>query len=244
MAYTTWAQVLALYPPADDVESNSSNQTALIVAKSNYFSSFIRGVHKGALDEPVDEVVNLAVAHLIIGELRLRRRTDDGEMEIVSFDHISGKFFDEEIRAHAVIQAINRGSIVLTEDHAERDVHHPEAIPDSANTSTGKVSALLPHEYKSNREDTLIIKITTAGRVDDGTAKFDWYRNNAATAEDTAVVMSSDWTHLLNEAYVRFRDSAQSGEQFAINDTWTVTLVPPTSETQSSGLRAVEVFST
>ena len=76
-SYTTWQKVVDLYPRAADVESDSDNQTALIVAKSNLFHSFIRGIHKDDLTSPYDEPVKEAVALLVVDELRRRTQTDD-----------------------------------------------------------------------------------------------------------------------------------------------------------------------
>lgn len=242
-SYTTWQKVVDLFPLAANVESDTGNQTTLITDKSNLFQTFIRGIHKEDLTSPYDEPVKMAVAYLVIDELKKRRISDDSELEFVQFDHIAGKFTDAGVMAHSIIQGVVKGSIVLSQDDTVSDSQSPHTIPGSSNTSAGKTKALLPHEYKSNTVDTFLIKITTAGRVDAETAVFSWYLNNNATAIGTGVKCTTTPIHLRNELYVYFQDAALTGEQFAIDDTWTITAIPPLAQTRTQSPYNFEVFS-
>lgn len=242
-AYTTWAKVVALYPRASDVEPDSADQTALIASYSNLFHSFIRQIHKSDLTGTLDEAVTQAVALLIVDELRRRAQTDDDERNVeVSYEHYKGITSQEGAAAHSLIDSIRRGAIVLTQDKADRDIHYPEVTPGSGNTSTGAIDCYLPHEYKSDRTDTFTLKCTTAGRVDAETARFSCYMNYNATAIETDITPSTEWTHITNELYVRFRDTALTGAMFVLNETWTIVAVPPTAEAQSSGPREFDVY--
>jgi len=236
--YTTWAQVLDLWPRADQVEKFTANQTALITAKCNLFQSYIRLIHKEDLLSPYDEIVKMTVANLVIDELKTRNITDDSELIDVEYDHFMGRVTRNGAAAHSTIDAIRRGSVVLGQDTAAHDVHHPRAIPASGNTSAGKVEVYLPHEYKSDQSDEYLIKISTAGRVDDGDALFDVYVNNNATASSTGNTCGTGWGHLGNELYIRFLDQAQSADQY----TWTITVHPTTGESRTTSPRNFDFY--
>jgi hypothetical protein len=234
-AYTTWTKVVQLYPRAGDVESVSGNQTALIAAKQNLFHSFIRHIHKNDLTT-IDECVSEAVALLIVDELRRRAQTDDDERSVeVNYPHYKGITTPEGAGAHALIHAIRDGAIVLTQDKSDKDVLYPAVTPATGNTSVGTVECYLPHEYKSDRIDTFTIKCTTGGRVDVATAIFSVYQNFGATPIGMGLAASEAWTHISNELYVRFVDTALTGAMFVVNDTWTIVAVPPTNPSRSTG---------
>ena len=240
--YTTWAQVLDLWPRASQVEKFDANQTALITAKCNLFQSYIRLIHKEDLLSPYDEIVKMTVANLVIDELKTRNVTDDSELIDVEYDHFMGRVTKHGAAAHSTIDAIRRGAVVLGQDTAAHDVHHPRAIPASGNTSAGKVEVYLPHEYKSDAADEYLIKISTAGRVDDADATFDVFVNNNATAASTGNTCGSAWAHLGYELYVRFLDQAQTADQFVINNTWTITVHPSTTESRTTSPRTFDLY--
>ena len=241
--YTTWQKVVDMFKLAADVESVGASQTALITAKSNLFQGYIRMIHKEDLTGTLDEIVTMTVANLVAEELKGRCATDDSEWLDVDYEHFKGRVTRFGAAAHSTIDAIRRGAIVLTQDVAERDLLHPTPIPGSANTSTGKVECYLPHEYKASTVNTYLMKITTAGRVDDGTAKYSVYVNNNVTAASTGNTCSDSWVELGYELYVRFRDGDQSGNEFILNDTFTVTGYPPLSSARTTGPYNLEFFS-
>lgn len=242
-SYTTWAKVVELYPRAADVEADSADQTALITAYSGLFHSFIRHIHKADLTSPYDTAVSEAVALLIVDHLRRRAQTDDDERAVtVEYEHYKGITTPEGAAAHATIDSIRRGALVLAQDDSEHDLHYPEVIATSGNTSVGTVQVYLPHEYKSDRSDTIRIVCSTSGRVDDGTAAFSWYLNYNATAVGSGIACSDDWTHLQNELYIRFVDTALTSNSFVATDSWTVTVKPSTNPARASGPRQADVY--
>ena len=240
-AYTTWAKVLELYPPADDVEPTSGDQTQLIADMSDLFQGYIRGIHKDDLTT-VDSIVNRTVALLCINELRGRRATGSGEREFVEFPHFGGDLFAQGREAHGYIASIRSGAFVLQQDVAGHDVTHPEVIPASGNSGAGTVEAHLPHEWKDNRSARITIKVTTAGRVDDEDMRYSWYRDNSATESGSDATPSADWVHLEHELYLRFKDPAQTGESFAANDVYTLDVYPPDTAAQSTGPTEIATY--
>lgn len=240
--YTTWGKVIDLWPRAGDVEKFDADQTAIITAKCNLFQSYIRLIHKEDLTSPYDEIVKMTVTNLVIDELKTRNITDDAELIEVEYDHFKGLVTKHGAAAHSTIDAIRRGAVVLGQDTAEHDVHHPRAIAASGNTSAGTVEVYLPHEYKSDRSDEYLIKITTAGRVDDSTAIFEVYVNNNATASSTGNTCGTGWSHLANELYIRFLDQAQTADQFVLNDTWTITVHPTTGESRTTSPKNFDFY--
>jgi hypothetical protein len=234
--------VLDIFPRAGDVESDSGNQTALIEAKSNMFQTFIRSVHKDWLETPYDEVVKLAVAHLVADELHKRRLSDDSDLEPADFDHISGKFTDSGIMAHSLIQSIRSSAIVLTQDDAERDLRYPEPVV-IAQTGTSKPLVYVPFGYRGATETILTIEITTTGRVEDSTAVWKAYWDYAD--DDPAVsaeTCSGEKYDMGSGVYVLFKDVATTGNSYASGDKYDVKLVPQTAEVRSTGPKAFDMY--
>ncbi len=245
--YTDWVKVLSLYETASDIEPNDGNQTALLQKKTDEFTAFIRKVHKAPLS-PVpggstyDEIVQLAVAHLVIEELKQRRHTDDGELTFAQYPHISGYFTNNGHQAHGIIGGIIRGSVVLTQDHAEKDITSPEAVP-VVKTGSGELQTHLPYVYDSKTVDIFRIKITDDGRADDGSAKFTLWKNNDELGKLVNLAASSSLYHIGGNLYIRFVDTQTTGVSFNLNDEWTITAVPPDAERQNTGPRPIEFFS-
>jgi hypothetical protein len=206
------------------------------------FQTFIRNIHKDDLETPYDEVVKLAVAHLVADELQKRRRSDDSDLEVAEFDHMSGKFTDSGIQAHSLIQSIRRGSIVLTQDDAERDVHFPEPVV-VVQTGASKPRVWVPHGFKGTKETVLTIEITTTGRVEDSTAVWKAYWDFAD--DDPAVsaeTCSAGWYDMGNGVGVAFGDVATTGNSYASSDKYNITLVPLTAETRSTGPQPFDMY--
>jgi len=240
-AYTTWQKVLDIYPNAADIESNSSNQTALIQAKSDEFASYIRNIHKDVLTSPYDEVVKVCVANLVIEELRHRRLSQDSELETGEFDHIVGRFTHNGLVAHGIIQAIRRGTIVLDEDNADKDIRKPEAVI-VTKTGTGTLEVVMPEAYRSWQTDIYRVLITTTGRVDAGTAQYSVWQNYDTSNVLTGQVVSTAPVHLYGGLYLSFKDAATTGNSFVANDEWIIKAIPLDGEFQSAGPREIQWF--
>ena len=241
-SYTTWAKVTSLYELADDIEPDvSTNQADLITAKSDEFHAYIRKLHKADLTAPLDEIVKLAVAHLVVEELRQRRHSDDDELELAEFPHITGKFTSNGLQAHGIIAGILRGHIVLTQDHAQLDVHKPEPVT-ITNAGGGRIETVLPYTYTGDGVDIYRIKCTTAGRADDGSAVFSVWCNEDAVSVAT-ISASTGLTSLGEGLYIRFLDAATTGDSFDVNDEWTVTALPEHGARQTPGPRQLEFYS-
>ncbi len=239
--YTTWAKVLELYKRADDVEPAGADQTALMEEMTQMFQGYIRHLHKNDLTT-VDAIVNKAVAHLCIEELRTRVATNLNERTAATFDHISGMFFPEGIKAHSLIDSIRQKKYVLVQDATAHDVHNPEVLPAAGNTGAGIIRVYLPHEWKEEEGAVFKLECTTSGRVDDATARFSIERDNEATDSTTDATPSVDWAHIVSELYWRAFDDSDSGNSFVSTDTWSFTVFAPGAVVQTTGPRQVNFF--
>lgn len=244
--YCTWDDVKGRYPLAEDVGSydQSADQDALIQSQTNLFRSWIRNVHKEELTSPYDEIVVDAVAWLCAGFLERRVMVNpDQELQYVEFDHIRGAFTPGEIQAHTQIQAIKRGDAVLGQDVHKRDIGQPEVEIGSSNSGAGTIEAILPHEYKAHVKGVYKFVCTTTGRVDDGSAMFSVYFQNAETPFLTSVAATNTPTHIRNEFYVSFADASTDGsDSFEADDEFTITVFPPDVDHQRHGPRQINVF--
>ena len=243
--YTTWPKVLSLYPTAADIESVGAEQTKLIQAKSDEFHSYIRARHKadlestGDVDKPYDELVMKCVANLVIEDLRQRRISDDSELELATFPHITGKFTNQGLQAHGIIAGIIAGKIVLAQDHAEVDVNAPEAVV-VTKVGPGRIQVLLPTRYDSLTVDVHRIRITTAGRADAATARFTHWVNENAVSVTTDCIVDGGAYHLGANLYAKFSDVAPTADSFNTGDEWMITAVPDTVQRQAGGPRQIE----
>ena len=238
--YCTWAKVLLVWPRAGDVESDSGAQTAIIESKTNLFRTYIRGIRKSELIAPYDEAVQLAVANMVADDLNRRVLTDDDDLQEVRWPHYQGLVTDKGAEAHAIIAGLKSGDIVLMEDPAENDLAWPEVVIGAGNTGAGTIIARTPFGYEDTQLGVFYIKFTTAGRVDDGTAQFEWHYNYNATAANTGVTPSNGLLEFAHGLYIAFYDGALSGDSFAVDDEFTVKALPTTERARTSGPQQIE----
>jgi hypothetical protein len=118
----------------------------------------------------------------------------------------------------------------------------PEPVAGITNAGTGIIIASLPRGYKADVPGLFIIECTTSGRVDDGSARFSVYFQNAAEPLLSGLVPSSFPQHVRNEFYLTFRDAAVANPSFVQDDTWTVTCYPPDTAARSSGPREIGLY--
>jgi hypothetical protein len=217
------------------VESNGTNQTNLIAAKTDLFDSYTRNIRKKAWAESVNEVVKQAVANLIADELLQRRLTNDTDLEFAEYEHIRGKFTRFGHTAHSLIESIRKGAFVSDEDLASRDLIYPD--PEVVTqTGSGAVQVKLPHGYGATTKDTWNFLCTTAGRVEDDTARFSIiYNYGDDDPADTDVEPTGAWQHVKYGLYVRFLDTATTGNSFEVNDDFKVIVAPLNTEAMSAG---------
>jgi hypothetical protein len=243
MAYILWQDVLDIFPKAATIESNGTNQTNLIAAKSDLFDSFTRNIRKKAWTETVNELVKQAVAHLVAGELYARRYTDDTNLELIEFEHIKAMMNRFDMFAHSLIASIRKGAFVADEDLATRDLIHPDAEV-ITKTGSGAVDVWCPHGYTGYTKDIYTIIFTTAGRVEDETAVLSVYKNYG---DDDPMISAESieggYLHLANGLYVRFRDTATSGNSFAVDDEFKIIAAPLTAESMSTGPQQIDFYS-
>lgn len=242
-AYCVWQDVLDIFPKAEDIESDSNNQTALIAGKSNLMKTFLRNVHKDWLVTPYDEAVKLACASLVANELASRRITNDTDLSEAVYDHIEGEFTRFGRQGHSLIQSIRRGALVLEQDHAERDLKHPEAVV-VTQVGTSKPLLWLPYGFKGTKESVLTIEITATGRVEDSTASWKAYWDFADDDPAiSAVPCSGDWYHVGNGLYAAFEDVATTGNSYESADKYNVEMVPATAVARGQGPSSFEMYS-
>lgn len=104
------------------------------------------------------------------------------------------------------------------------------AIPASTNTSTGQIFVDRSKDFTGDVEQTYTITITTGGAI--GTAIWKWADGQGN--QTTGLTSSYSWYGLENGVSICFADS---GDNFALNDTWTIRCVPLDTPTENpSGL--------
>lgn len=228
--YTTWVIVQSIFARASDAEPVAGSQTTLMERKTDLFRSWIRDKHKGDLITPYPEAVALAIANFVADELTRRKQTNRAQLEPQEFDHTRGLMTQFETEAHRIVAAIKTGEIVLAQDDHGKDVHWPAAVPGAGNTGVGHVDVLLPHEYDDYKPGEFLIDFTTEGRVDDGTARYQWYMNYDAENVTTDVKPTVDPAQLQNQLFVSFRDTAIASATFKTTDSFTIKVLPTLSE--------------
>lgn len=247
--YCSWADdVLSIYPVAADIESDSSNQTALIEAKSQLLKTYLRGQHKDWLelnaDGEYDEAVKKATANLVAAELLNRRPTDETMYTPGEYDHIQGQSFNRfEHAAHSLVDSIRRGLLILEQDDASRDLKHIEAVT-IVQTGTSKPLVYTPFGYTGLTPRIFTIEITTTGRVEDSSAYWKGYYDYADDDPEVAARACDDDLYDIGYGvYVRFRDVATTGNSYADGDKYDVKLIPQMSEVADSGIQILDAFS-
>jgi len=246
MRYAMWEDVKARFRLADTVVPNVPDRELLLDDKTSIFRAFTANVRRAALtpkgDGSYEATAKEVVADLVAGELQ-KRHTPNQQLREMDFGFISGAYTTRECDAYAKIKAIKDGDLVFEEDPALREVTLPEALAASANTSNGKVIALLPTGYKAHVPGVFVVKCTTAGRVDAGSARFTvYFQNDASEPLATGLEPLITPQHIRNEFYLVFRDGTLSGNSFVLNDSWTVTCYPPESAARSRGPREIGLF--
>lgn len=242
-AYCTWAKVVQYFSQAAQVEPDAGEQTTLITQKTNFFRSYVRSTRKTELTPPYDEPVQIAVAQLVVDELKRRSITDDSDLVFQEFRHIRGMMTDSQSEAHSIIEGILTGAVVLSEDPAEHDLDWPAVVPGDSNTGAGVVVARLPYGYEDTKKGIYYIEFTTAGRVADETAKYKWHYNNAAEASDTDVTPANDLKEFAYGLYLSFVDGALTGDSFAVGDNFTVTCYHRSEKARTTGPQQIDYYS-
>ncbi len=241
--YCTWAKVQQYYPQADLVEPTAGDQTTLIEQKTNFFRAFLRSTRKTELTAPYDEPVQIAVAQLVVDELKRRAMTDDSDLVFQEFKHVRGMMTDSQAEAHSLIEGMLSGDVILTEDPAEHDLEWPASVPAAGNTGNGVIHARLPYGYEDTKTGIYYVEFTTAGRVDDGTAKYKWHYNNSETANDTGVVPTGDLAEIAYGLYLSFVDGSRSGDSFDLGDNYTITCYHRTEQARTHGPQQIDYYS-
>jgi len=245
MRYATWEDVRRKFPLADRVVPIVTDQESLLDDKTAIFRAYTRNVRHAALTaDAAGEFEALArevVASLVAGELQ-KKHTPNQQLREMDFGFIQGAYTTREIDGYTIIAAIKRGDAVFEEDPALRDVILPEPIPGKTNTSTGVVIASLPVGYKALVPGIYIVECTTAGRVDNGTARFSVHFQNEATPLVVDLIPTSFPQHIRNEFYLTFRDGAVANPSFVQDDVWTVTCYPAETVANANGPREIGLF--
>jgi len=246
MRYCTWEDVKREFKLADQVVPVVLDRERLLDEMTGIFRSYTRNVRHAALTASgVGEYEALArevVMSLVVGKLERRAKATSVDLREMDFGFMSGSFTEHEITAYTHIAAIKSGDAVFEEDPALRDVVLPETISEATNTSQGLVIASLPVGYKAHVPGVYRIMCTTAGRVDDGTARFRvYFQNNLQLPEVDGLVPTTFPQHIRNELYLSFRDKVVAGNSFVAADTWTVTAYPADTAARANGPKEINL---